>query len=158
MNPVAERMFLRKQADANTRIRVGVGVFVLDDHGRLLLEKRRDCGMWGLAGGRIEPGESVAEAAVREVTEETGFSVRITRLIGVYSEPSERIVTYLDNGDIVQLVDIILEGRIVGGHMACSSESEEIRFFEPEALPAEIVPPAISPIRDYLQGITWVLR
>ena len=158
MNPVAERMFLRKQADANTRIRVGVGVFVLDDHGRLLLEKRRDCGMWGLAGGRIEPGESVAEAAVREVTEETGFSVRITRLIGVYSEPSERIVTYLDNGDIVQLVDIILEGRIVGGHMACSSESEEIRFFEPEALPAEIVPPAISPILDYLQGITGVLR
>jgi 8-oxo-dGTP pyrophosphatase MutT (NUDIX family) len=135
-----------------------VGVFVLDDHGRLLLEKRRDCGLWGLAGGRIEPGESVAEAAVREVKEETGFLVQITRFIGVYSEPSERIVTYLDNGDVVQLVDIILEGRIVGGHMACSSESEEIRFFEPEALPAEVVPPAISPIRDYLQGITGVLR
>jgi 8-oxo-dGTP pyrophosphatase MutT (NUDIX family) len=158
MNPVAERMFSKKKADANTRIRVGVGVFVLDDHGRLLLEKRRDCGLWGLAGGRIEPGESVAEAAVREVREETGFSVRITRLIGVYSEPAERIVTYPDNGDVVQLVDVILEARIVDGHMVCSSESEEVRFFEPEALPTEVVPPAIPPIRDYLQGLTGVLR
>jgi len=84
VNPVARRMFSKKQTDTDRRIRVGVGVFVLDDHGRLLLEKRRDCGLWGLAGGRIEPGESVAEAAVREVKEETGFLVQITRLIGVY--------------------------------------------------------------------------
>jgi ADP-ribose pyrophosphatase YjhB (NUDIX family) len=158
MNPVAEKMFAKKKADTDTRIRVGVGVFVLDDQGRILLEKRSDCGLWGLAGGRIEPGESAAEAAIREVREETGFSVQITRLIGVYSEPSERIVTYLDNGDVVQLVDIILEGRIAGGHMACSFESEEIRFFEAKALPPEIAPPAVSPIRDYLQGLTGVLR
>ena len=158
MNPRAAEMFAKKEADSHTRVRVGVGVFVLDDQGKILMEKRSDCGLWGLAGGRIEPGESAAEAAIREVKEETGFKVRITRLIGVYSEPSERIVTYLDNGDVVQLVDIVLEGRIVGGHMSCSPESEEIRFFEADALPPEIAPPAVSPIHDYLQGLTGVLR
>ncbi|MEW6387403.1 MAG: NUDIX domain-containing protein [Thermodesulfobacteriota bacterium] len=151
-------MYSRKQADAQTRVKVGVGVFVKDPRGRILLERRSDSGMWGLPGGGIEPGESITRTALREVKEETGLEVRLTRLVGVYSEPGERIVTYPDNGDVRHLVDIILEAEIVSGELALSAESLELRFFPPEALPGEIAPPARQPVQDYLQGLKGIIR
>ncbi|MEG4277557.1 NUDIX domain-containing protein [Microcoleus sp. MON1_C1] len=158
MNPIAERMYAKKAADANTRVRVGAGVIVLDSRGWILLEKRSDCGMWGLPGGRIEPGESVTEAAVREVYEETGLTVEITRLLGVYSDPESRIVTFLDNGDVVHLVDILLEAKIISGELSISSESEALHFFNRTTLPSDIVPPALAPLQDFLQGETGIIR
>ena len=158
MNPIAEKMYAKKQADGNTRVRVGVGVIVRDSQGFILLEKRSDCSTWGLPGGKIEPGESAMDAAVREVKEETGLTIVIERMLGVYSEPESRMVTFLDNGDVVQLVDIIVEGKIIAGQLSCSIESEELRFFNPKSLPTDIVPPAKAPLEDYIQGIVGILR
>ena len=62
MNPIAEKMYAKRQADGNTRVRVGVGVIVRDSQGCILLEKRSDCSTWGLPGGKIEPGESAMDA------------------------------------------------------------------------------------------------
>ncbi len=152
MNPTAMMMYSKKEADANTRVRVGVAVIIRDSRGRILLEKRSDCKLWGLPGGRIEPGESITDAAVREAREETGFTVQITRLLGVYSEPGERIVTFPDNGDVVHLVDILLEGAIVSGQLSCSHESEELRFFDPDGLPTDLAPPSRVPLRDVVRG------
>jgi ADP-ribose pyrophosphatase YjhB (NUDIX family) len=157
MNPIAQQMFAKNVADANTAVRVGVGVIVKDGSGRILLEKRSDCGLWGLPGGKIEPGESIVAAAVREVREETGLDIRIRRLLGVYSEPSDRIVTYPDNGDVVHLIDILLEAGIVSGQISRSEESEEVRFFDTRALPADIAPPAIAPLRDFLEEKTGTI-
>lgn len=126
-----------------------------DISGRILLEKRSDCGWWGLPGGRIEPGESVRQAAIREVKEETGLTVEITRLLGVYSEPAGRIVTYPDN--VVHLVDIVLEARILSGELSCSSESEMLEFLDPGQLPTEIVPPAQKPLQDFINGCTSII-
>jgi ADP-ribose pyrophosphatase YjhB (NUDIX family) len=159
MNTIAEKMYAQKAADANTRVRVGAAAIVRDSRGWILLEKRSDCGLWGLPGGRIEAGESVREAAVREVKEETGLNIEITQLLGVYSEPDEfRIVTFLDNGDVVQLVDIILEAKIISGELEPSSESEALQFFNPDALLPDIVPPARTPLHDFLQGLTGMIR
>lgn len=151
-------MYGNKAADAQTRVKLGVGVFVVDRLGRILLEKRSDSGMWGLPGGAIDPGESIHQAALREVKEETGLEVRTIRLIGVYSEPSQRIVVYPDNGDVRHLVDITLEAEIISGELTISPESLELRFFPLDALPSEIVPPAVQPIKDYTQGLTGVIR
>ena len=60
----------------------------------ILLMRRSDNGLWGLPGGFVELGESVSEAARREVAEETGWSVEIGRLIGVYSDPAHQVVDY----------------------------------------------------------------
>jgi ADP-ribose pyrophosphatase YjhB (NUDIX family) len=49
-----------------------------------LLILRGDFPVWGLPGGAVESGESVDEAAIREVREETGLDVRLTRLVGIY--------------------------------------------------------------------------
>ena len=136
-----------------THVKVGVGVIVVDDRARVLLEKRSDNGMWGLPGGGIEPGESVYETALREVKEETGLDIEITGLVGVYSEPSAgRIVTYPDNGDVRHLVDIVLVAGMISGEMIISSESLDLRFFNPDSLPAELVPPAKKPLRDFVAG------
>jgi ADP-ribose pyrophosphatase YjhB (NUDIX family) len=158
INTNVERMFALKSATAETQVRLGVGVFVLDDSGKFLLERRSDCGMWGLPGGRVEPGESVRTAAIREVQEETGYIVEISRFIGVYSDPSDRIITYPDNGDIRHLVDIIIESKVISGTLTCSSESFELRFFNCSNLPDNIVPPARLPIYDYINGNISVVK
>lgn len=61
------------------------GAVVLDDRGRLLLVLRRNepsAGLWSLPGGRLEPGETAAAAAAREVLEETGLVVEVGAQLG----------------------------------------------------------------------------
>jgi mutator protein MutT len=155
MNQQAGKMYANRKPDAHTTVRAGVGVIVRNDPGEILLEKRSDCGLWGLPGGRIEPGESIVEAALREVREETGLTVEIVRLLGVYSEPSERIVTFPDN--VVHLIDIVLEAKAVSGELACSPESEELRFFDVTDLPEDVAPPARLPLKDFISGRVGVM-
>jgi 8-oxo-dGTP pyrophosphatase MutT (NUDIX family) len=139
-----------------TSVRAGVGIAIRDADNKVLLERRSDCGMWGLPGGRIDPGESAVEAAIRESREETGLEVRVTAFVGVYSEPAERIVNYGDN--IVQLVDIVMEAEIVAGTLTLSEESEELRFFDPADPPPDLVPPARLPLKDLAEGKRGILR
>lgn len=65
---------------------LGVTVAVIED-GRVLVTKRADLPVWCLPGGGVDASESLAQAAVREVREETGLEVALTRLVGVYSRP-----------------------------------------------------------------------
>jgi len=146
-------MFSQKEITQRTEISLGVGVFIKDNLGRILLERRTDCGLWGLPGGKIKPGETVTEAAIREVLEETGYQITITGLVGIYSEPSGRIVTYPDNGDEKHIVDIILEAEVVSGQLTKSEESLELAFFQFTQLPPDIAPPAVIPIKDFFNGV-----
>jgi|WetSurMetagenome_2_1015567.scaffolds.fasta_scaffold14342_4 glycerol-1-phosphatase len=146
------------ESTEDIRVRLGVGVIIEDARGWILLEKRSDNGMWGPPGGGIEPGESVAQAAVREVREETGLTVEVTDLVGVYSEPFERIVTYRDNGDVRHLVDVVVRGVIRTGTLARSAESEALAFFSPMDLPGEVTPPARQPLEDFIAHRMGVLR
>ena len=160
MGLVAQKylMFNQKTADENTTIRTNVAVLVRNQSGQIMLERRKDCGMWCVPGGRIEPGESIKQTAIREILEETGFQVRITRLLGVYSGPGDRIVRYPDN--VFQSVDILIEAEIVSGKSAISSESEEIKFFSLAELPdiSEIIPPARQVIDDIIHDRVGVIR
>jgi diadenosine hexaphosphate hydrolase (ATP-forming) len=60
------------------------GGVVTDGHGRIALVRERDRPGWALPKGRVEPGETLEEAAVREVLEETGLRARITGYVGVH--------------------------------------------------------------------------
>jgi len=68
-----------------------VGAVIKDGSGRLLLIKRGHepgKGLWSIPGGRVEAGESDADALVREVREETGLVVAADRLIGGVRRPA----------------------------------------------------------------------
>jgi ADP-ribose pyrophosphatase YjhB (NUDIX family) len=69
---------------------VAVTAAVRNAQGELLLIERTDNGLWALPGGAQDIGESVVQAARREVNEETGVDVEITGLSGIYSDPSAR--------------------------------------------------------------------
>ena len=134
-----------------TAIKLGVGVAIRDAAGRLLLEQRSDNGRWGLPGGRIEPGESVRDAAVREVREETGLVVEITRLVGVYSDPAAgRIIAYPEA--TVHSIDILVEAEVVDGRLERSAESLALGFFDVAALPSDLQPSFRSLLPDLLRG------
>lgn len=111
---------------------VAASAAVTDEEGRVLLQRRADNGLWALPGGGMEPTESLPEAAVREVKEETGLDVEITGLVGTYSDP-RHIVAYTD-GEVRRQFNVCFAARIAGGEPALSEESTELRFVSPEEL------------------------
>ncbi|MFJ2742404.1 NUDIX hydrolase [Streptomyces sp. NPDC087440] len=110
----------------------GVTAVVFDEQGRVLLGKRSDNGEWSVVGGIPEPGEQPAEAAVREVYEETGVECVVERVVLVQTL---RAVQY-GNGDICQFMDITVACRATGGEARVNDEeSLEVGWFEVDALP-----------------------
>ena len=94
----------------------GAAACIRDSAGRiLLLHRNEEGGRWSFPGGAMDPGESIADAVVREVREETGLHVEPAAVIGVYSGPAFSI-TY-PNGDRVQPVTILFECRVLGGEL-----------------------------------------
>ncbi|MCP3987104.1 MAG: NUDIX domain-containing protein [bacterium] len=122
------------------RLSVSAVVWSAGPGSPLLLMRRSDNGHWGLPGGYVEVGENVAEAAAREVEEETGVRIDVGRLIGVYSEPARQVIAYPD-GQRVQSVNLCFEGAPVGqGEPTTPEETLEIGYFAPEGLPEPFVP------------------
>jgi 8-oxo-dGTP pyrophosphatase MutT (NUDIX family) len=108
---------------------VGAAVAVLDGE-RLLLTRRSDNGEWCMPGGGMDAGERPAETAEREVLEETGLVVRVTGLLGVYSDP-DVVVVYPD-GNRVQVVGILFRAEQVEGTAGLSDEVTEVGWFTAE--------------------------
>jgi ADP-ribose pyrophosphatase YjhB (NUDIX family) len=128
-------------------IRPGVAAVIFDD-GRVLLQRRDDTRRWGLPGGGVEPGESVRQAVIREVHEETGLDVEPVRLIGVYSDPAyHQVMTYPD-GNVIHYVSTVFECVVRGGALACGAESLELGWFHPDALPEDLMLISTVRIRD----------
>lgn len=61
-----------------------------DDKSRVLMVKRRDVPVWVFPGGGIEPNEKPEDAAIRETEEESGYKVKVKRLVGIYKKPNKR--------------------------------------------------------------------
>ncbi|HEX2589477.1 MAG TPA: NUDIX domain-containing protein [Gaiellales bacterium] len=68
-------------------MRTGADAFVINSAGEVLLIRRADDGRWAMPGGWVEPGETPAEAAVRETAEETGLTVSVLMLAHTSHRP-----------------------------------------------------------------------
>ncbi|TSB19971.1 NUDIX domain-containing protein [Streptomyces benahoarensis] len=111
---------------------VAASAAVTDEEGRVLLQRRRDSGLWALPGGGMEMADSLPGAAVREVKEETGLDVEITGLVGTYTDP-RHVIAYAD-GEVRRQFNVCFTARVVGGRLAISEESMELRFVRPEEI------------------------
>lgn len=145
------------EAPAANSLVVGSSAVVVDDEGRILLQRRSDSGNWALPGGAMDLGETFAQSVVREVKEETGFDVRIDRIVGIYSDPGH--VFAYDDGEVRQEFNICLACTITGGELAVSSESTDVRFVPSDELAGLTMHESIRKrIEDYLAGEAPVLR
>jgi 8-oxo-dGTP pyrophosphatase MutT (NUDIX family) len=127
------------------------GVLAVDEQGRLLLQKRRDTGQWAIPMGKQELGETVAQCAIRETREETGVTVEVTGLLGIYSDPGH-IVAYTD-GEVRQEYEIILTGRPVSGSPAANDEASAAGWFTVDDLAGlDIHPTQWRQLRDWIDG------
>jgi 8-oxo-dGTP diphosphatase len=98
---------------------------------QVLLLKRADFLVWVLPGGMIDQDESPADAAIRETNEETGYEVKIDRLIGKYWNPRTR------RGGNLQHV---YEAHVTGGTpIQNGPETVAVGFFPVERLPSPIL-------------------
>jgi 8-oxo-dGTP pyrophosphatase MutT (NUDIX family) len=106
---------------------------VLDGDGRILLGRRADTGNWTVPGGIIDPGEQPADAACREVHEETGVVAVPEVLTTISVSPP---ITY-QNGDRVQYLEYCFRCRAVGGEARVhDGELVEVAWHPVDALPA----------------------
>ena len=112
---------------------VAVTTAIRNAQGELLLIERTDNGLWALPGGGQDIGESVVQAARREVHEETGIDVEITGLSGIYSDP-KHVIAY-DNGEVRQEFSLCFHAKPVSGELRSSSESHQARWVSPDSLP-----------------------
>ena len=99
-----------------------------DGQGRLLMIKRGHepgAGLWSIPGGRIEPGETDAEALVREMFEETGLAVEVGPLIGSVRRPG------LD-GAVIDIRDYA--ATVTGGTLRVGDDAADARWVAPGEL------------------------
>ncbi|MBA2691197.1 MAG: NUDIX hydrolase [Rubrobacter sp.] len=112
--------------------------------GGIVLIKRKNEpfeGMWAFPGGFVDIGETVEDAAVREMKEETGLDVELVRLVGVYSEPNRD-----PRGHNVSVAFL---ANVVGGEMKADTDAEEVEILDPNSVElafdhAEVVSDALG--------------
>jgi len=113
-------------------IAVAVSAFIQDDEHHILMIRRTDNDLYSIPGGQVEPGETLTQAAVREVKEETGIDIEATDLIGIYSNPNH-VIAY-DDGEVRQEFSICFRGKPQDGALRTSSESSEVLWIPVDKL------------------------
>lgn len=121
---------------------VGVAAVVERD-GKILMIARHDGLGLGLPGGIVKWNETVEDALLREVREETGYEIVLTGLVGVYSGPSR--------DPRFSSVEIAYSGSIVNGYGRSSSEGR-LAWVSKAGLPGELAFDHKEVLADYFEG------
>ncbi len=139
---------IRKKVGHDTIIGVGAGVFVYKD-GMVLLQKRTDNACWAMHGGCVELGESVEDAARRELFEETGLIANRLEFLGVFSG-KDMLYTY-PNGDRISIVGIDYVCRDFSGELRPETDEVfELKWFDINRLPPDVRP--LNAFVDYIRN------
>lgn len=124
--------------DTRKEILPAVAAIIFNDKGEVLLQRRKDVGKWGVISGHVEFGESVTDAILREIQEETDTRAVIKRFIGIYSSPTSQTYHYKDR--TVQYVTSYFEVGLLKEIPPDFSNEEtvELRYFPQHAIPEEL--------------------
>ena len=127
----------------------GVNVAIVSGS-KVLLTLREDFEVWCLPGGHVEDGESLVDAAVREVKEETGLEIELGRLVGLYSRP------HWEGGPTH--VATFAAAQAGGSLLLPQDEVLEAGWFGVDELPEALLLGQRLRILDALAGRTGVVR
>jgi len=120
---------LRKKVGSDLTLTPGVTILTFDAQDRVLLVCYREDKMWDIPGGTIDPFETPADAAVREMWEETGLHVEPVRIVGAYGG-DETFHWQYSTGDEVIYITIVFEVKVIGGKLKPqNTEILELRYF-----------------------------
>lgn len=120
------------------KVEVVAGVILKQDNKYLLLQEKQPKAymLWNFPAGRVDVGESLEEAAIRETKEESGYDVELIREIKIFHEKATSVIKH------------VFEGKIIGG---------ELKFPEDEMLDAKwFTYEEIKKIKDKLRD-EWIL-
>ena len=126
--------------------KIAVGTIITDRDGRIVLVKRAiepGYGKWVFPGGFIDRGETVEAAAMREAREECGLTIRLERLVNIYSYPGNAVII------------IAYAATMIGGCLGCDDEGLEAQLFEPDRIPWEELAfrSTRQALEEYLRGV-----
>lgn len=125
------------------------GVIVKDN--KVLLQRRSDNNEWGLIGGLLELDETYLEAALREVKEETGLSVKPLYFLGIYHNHN----MVWANGDKAHTIGAYYVFEIIDGNLRIDEESLELRFFGKDELPWLFAEDHRKAVEAYFSGVNF---
>ena len=124
--------WIRSKVGHEKIILVFAGGCIFNQEGKVLLQRRGDSQLWGFPGGAIEIGETPEMAAIREVKEETGLDVKVSELIGIYTDSN---MSY-PNGDQAHSICIVYVLEAIGGQLKCDNlETVELQYFDLDEMP-----------------------
>jgi ADP-ribose pyrophosphatase YjhB (NUDIX family) len=111
--------------------------------GRLLLTRRAippSLGKWTFPGGYVDWGETVDAGALRETREETGLTVKLGALVGVYSYEASPVVI------------VVYEAAVTGGALTLCHENDRLEWMTPAEIPWDELafPSTLAAMRDFL--------
>ena len=108
----------------------------------VFIERKHNPLGWAFPGGFVEYGETVEQAAVREMREETELEVELCTLLGVYSRP--------DRDPRGQTITVVYVGR-ASGLPKGGDDAQAARLFPPTAPPSPLVFDHVEILADYLR-------
>lgn len=121
---------LGERVGRRARQKIGASVAIMDGE-RLLMSRREDNSLWCLPGGGVDPGETFAEAAVREAYEEVGLQVQVSSLLAAYTDPDIAIRSR-DGDALTQVYGVCFRASVVSGAATLSDEVTEVAWLTQE--------------------------
>ena len=123
---------LRAKVGNDNIILNACAVVIVNKDKQILLQKRSDNLLWGLPGGLIEIEESITDAAIREVKEETNLDIELVKFIGVFNNPFMR----WREKDRARVISFAFVGKLKTTNLKINdNESKELKYFDYEKLP-----------------------
>ena len=124
---------------------IGAFGIIFDEQKRVLLVHRRDYDLWNLPGGTLEDFESPVNAVKREVREETGLEIEVSKLLGVYNKENKNDMAFS------------FLCKVVSGEITLNDEADKIEYFDVNKLPSNTVPKQVERIMDALSSPSEVI-